>query len=528
MQKLTLPMNDTYILSDLHLGEGRSPESRRFARLESFFYDQEFANFIDRVIVESMVRRNTAHLILNGDIFDFLTLIRVPDSRVLRTERFRLHRSEYRFGLGSSAAKSAWKIERIVRGHPGFFLAILRFLEAGHRITIIRGNHDVELYWGAVQEKLVTTLADIAKNNGFSTWTPEKLAAQLTIEQWFYYEPDRMYIEHGHQYDAGNSFRFPFNPVLPSHLTGEDTEILDYPTGSIFVRMMYNKLKQVDPFSTHFVSLDRYLVLFGRATFIDIIRALTLHFPFFFRAIKAARFFELHGMDDVARLNDQRIAEYSRKKNMPTETIQLLAGLMREPVGKTKYSLVQEAFRPVIRATATFSAIALLSVSAWFLLFTLIQGSGLLTSGLFLRASLLGILAVATVAGLFVLFTTVHRKIRTPVDPSTVIYFQKAEEIAKILKVPIVAMGHNHTADLRPFKKCHGFYANSGTWILTHGPWDVIKPKSRQFTFVRVWGHDVEVMRWDDTVSRWEPVHLLEDYSPSPLERLIRDGEDNW
>lgn len=521
-------MNDTYILSDLHLGEGRSPESRRFARLESFFYDQEFANLIDRIIVESMVRRTMAHLILNGDIFDFLTLTRVPDARVLRMERFRLHRNEYRFGLGSSAAKSAWKMERIVRGHPSFFLAILRFLDAGHRVTMIRGNHDIELYWVAVQEKLISTLADLAKNNGFPSWTAEKLNERLRIEQWFYFEPGRMYVEHGHQYDAGNSFRFPLNPVLPSHLTGEDTEILDYPTGSIFVRMMYNKLKQVDPFSTHFVSLDRYLVLFGRATFIDIIRALTLHFPFFFRAIKAARFFELHGMDDIARLNETRLVEYAEKKQLPQKTIRSLADLMREPVGKTKYSLVQEAFRPVIRATATFGAIALLSVSAWFLLFTLIQGSGLLTSGLFLRASLLAILAVATVAGLFVLFTTVHRRIRTPPDPSMGIYFQKAEEIAKILDVSIVSMGHNHTADLRPFKTRRGFYANSGTWILTHGPWDVVKPKSRQFTFVRIWGHDVEVMRWDDTVSRWEPVHLLEDYSPSPIERLIRDGDDTW
>jgi hypothetical protein len=118
-----------------------------------------------------------------------------------------------------------------------------------------------------------------------------------------------------------------------------------------------------------------------------------------------------------------------------------------------------------------------------------------------------------------------HQRMRGSalVDPMTDLCFEKAETIAELLDVPYVAMGHTHKPDMRPFTRRNGAFANSGTWILNKGDWDAIKPKSRQFTFVRLTGMSMDVLRWDDAGRRWEPVPILEDYRPSTLERLFRD-----
>jgi hypothetical protein len=46
-----MPLNSTeyhlLIVSDLHLSEGRSERTHRLSRNEDFFFDEEFARFLD-------------------------------------------------------------------------------------------------------------------------------------------------------------------------------------------------------------------------------------------------------------------------------------------------------------------------------------------------------------------------------------------------------------------------------------------------------------------------------------------------
>ena len=102
---------------------------------------------------------------------------------------------------------------------------------------------------------------------------------------------------------------------------------------------------------------------------------------------------------------------------------------------------------------------------------------------------------------------------------------EKAERIAEIMDVPLVSMGHTHEASYRPFRRRKGAFANSGTWIRQTGPWDVVKPGSHQFTFVRVTGLDMDVMRWVDASGRWESVPLMEEYDASTLERMLTEED---
>ena len=66
--------------------------------------------------------------------------------------------------------------------------------------------------------------------------------------------------------------------------------------------------------------------------------------------------------------------------------------------------------------------------------------------------------------GLFLTFTTLHRRIGLREDEWGGVLANKAERIAGLLDVPLVSMGHTHDAILRPFRKKRCF-ANSGTWI---------------------------------------------------------------
>ena len=93
------------------------------------------------------------------------------------------------------------------------------------------------------------------------------------------------------------------------------------------------------------------------------------------------------------------------------------------------------------------------------------------------------------------------------------------------MDVPLVSMGHTHEVMYRPFTKRVGAFANSGTWIQQTGPWDVVKPGSRQFTFVRVFDLEMDILRWVDGSSRWEPVPLMEEYDPSTFERILTEEE---
>jgi len=513
---------DLYIVSDLHLSEGLSADGRRFSRLESFFFDQEFSNFLGAAAADSESRGSRARLILNGDIFDFLATKRVPkDEEVFEGET--VTATERKYGLSTTAMKSAWKMRCIVRGHRVFFDAIIQFMQRGHEVTLIRGNHDVELFWPEVQEALFQEMEVIAEEI-VDDEPSLNVRARMNVEHWFYLEKGRIFVEHGHQYDSGNSFRFNLAPIMPKSFDENGRPVLDYPTGSLFVRYMFNKMKLVDPFSSFVVSFDKYFFLLGRARFLDLLGALGFHLPFFLRTIKKARFFELEGTEPIRASHDTQLEKEAESAAVPTESLEAIDSLMSEPVGKTKYSLVQEFTRPLVRTILTVAAIAIVSLSAWFIVFSSIQ-SITWTGGVVVRSSLLALLSVLSFVGLFLTFTTLHRRLGMRGDKWGDILFEKAERISSILDVPLVSMGHTHEASYRPFRKREGGFANSGTWIRQSGPWDVIKPGSHQFTFVRVTGLDMDVMRWVDASDRWESVPLMEEYDPSTLERILTDED---
>ena len=69
------------IVSDLHLCEGLDPKSGKFSRLEDFLFDDAFARFLryhQEVREQPRFGGRPWLLIFNGDLFDFLQVVTLP------------------------------------------------------------------------------------------------------------------------------------------------------------------------------------------------------------------------------------------------------------------------------------------------------------------------------------------------------------------------------------------------------------------------------------------------------------------
>ena len=513
---------ELFILSDLHLSAGEDGTTRRVSRLETFFYDQEFANLVDRIIVQGSCARRPVVLILNGDVFDFLAVTGVPDPEEQVRLGIHVSRDEQKYGMDSEPAKDAWKMRQIVRGHPRFFLALLRLLSAGHRVHITRGNHDIELFWPEVRQALFDEMAALAASEEVRL-ADGALRELLGVHDWYYYEPGRIWVEHGHQYEDSNSLRYLLNPVLASRNRGRRrAPSLDLPTGSMFVRYVYNRFKVIDPYSTQVFNLEQYLDVISTYNVIDLARALVVHFPFFMRTLKKARIFEVSGMAEVSTLHAKRLEDACAATGLG-EKLATIDGWRKFPLGVTKYTVFRKMLKPIVRNILTVLLIVIVAIGGWMLLFSVIQNTPWLAGSVLGKASLMAVLAVLTIVGLFLAGTWVSRRARRLRDSVHDILADHAQRAADLLDVPLVAMGHSHGVEWRRLDGAGRVYGNSGTWTMVRGPWDTVRPFGRQFTFLHVHDDEMDALRWNDAAGRWEPVTFLEEHDPSPLERIIGD-----
>src|SRR6266478_6128441 len=169
-------------------------------------------------------------LILNGDIVDFVVITLVPKEPV----SFEISTEERALGLAPTEPKCVWKLRRTAERHPTVFDAFARFVHRGNSLHIIRGNHDSEWRWPAVQEEFRRILAER------SGAPRRKIDRLVEFHDWFYLEPGFFYAEHGHAHDH-YSVQTDF---FSAH--NDDTEIA-LPLSSKVLRYFVNRYtEQVD------------------------------------------------------------------------------------------------------------------------------------------------------------------------------------------------------------------------------------------------------------------------------------------
>jgi len=134
----------------------------------------------------------SVELVINGDFLDFVQAPPVEGVGLSGTI------SSEGQALSYTEAQSVQKLNAIYAAHPQVFEALRKFLDAkpGHQLTILPGNHDVDLFWPAVRATL----------KGFVAPT---VGERFRVHLERAYRPPAfpgVWIEHGHQFDKINSF----------------------------------------------------------------------------------------------------------------------------------------------------------------------------------------------------------------------------------------------------------------------------------------------------------------------------------
>ncbi|MBN1991800.1 MAG: metallophosphoesterase [Anaerolineae bacterium] len=218
-----------FVLSDLHLGAGYARESQN--RRKGFTADRELCDFLHTIWRESEREQREIELIINGDFFEFLQVPAVEVYEPLKHYPLEAY-------LDSSQAASIKRLNIIAEGHPEVFNALSDFMhveQPQRRITLIKGNHDVNLFWPGVKSRLREILGASGTRASLLLFADEFVSRE------------KIYVEHGHQ-RAEKMNRYPdfFDPRSPDNPTQ-----LHYPVGSRLVINAGHKLENEYWFVDH-------------------------------------------------------------------------------------------------------------------------------------------------------------------------------------------------------------------------------------------------------------------------------------
>ena len=196
------------VVSDLHIGVGRTLENGQLNSLEEFNFDEKFSEFL-HYYTTGKFGDHEVELILNGDILNFLQVDYHGHYLTVITEPICLD-----------------ILKRVISGHPIFFKALREFAaKPGNMITYVVGNHDQAMLWPATREVF-----------------NEVVGTAVHFKNIVYFF-DGVHIEHGHMHEAANRFdprKFFLKKNLPE-------PILNLPFGSHFFVEFVLKIKQRYP-----------------------------------------------------------------------------------------------------------------------------------------------------------------------------------------------------------------------------------------------------------------------------------------
>ncbi|MEQ1875439.1 MAG: metallophosphoesterase [Bdellovibrionia bacterium] len=236
----------TAVISDLHLCEAAEPHPasplwKKFKSRE-FFFDEAFQQFL--FLLKKMASNEPIELILNGDIFDFDSVMALPSDppyRISWLEKLR--------GMHAEEPKSAYKMRKILEDHPVLISSLREFILLGNRVIFVIGNHDLELHYEEVQNVILDSL-DL----------PEEWKSSVVFNEFFYVSNQDTLVEHGNQYDPYCVCQNPISPFIQKFNKIEVRQ----PFGNLASRYMINGMGFFNPHSdsNYIMTLPEYFRFF--------------------------------------------------------------------------------------------------------------------------------------------------------------------------------------------------------------------------------------------------------------------------
>ncbi len=459
----------TFVVSDFHQADAQPLDPKRplWKRFKGrdLFTDDSFERFLDHL---RDLGEGEIELVLNGDIFDFDSVMAIPDEPT-----FHVRWLERKRGLRAEEAKSLFKMSVIINDHPVFFRALRTFLLDGHHVIIVMGNHDIELQWPVVQAAVRDAL-DL----------PEERQAGLRFCEWFYISGGDTLVEHGNQYDR---YCVCINPVSPTvHVHAQD--VLRLPFGNIAERYMLNGMGLFNPHveSSFIRSFKEYLIFFGRYMLrVQPLIVWTWFWSAMVTMIVSVREGLLPALHDPFAL-EERVDGIADRANATPGQVRGLQAMRVHPAVHNPLLILRELWLDRALAFA-----ALLFGTFW--LFTLLN--------VFIVTSI-WVWAVFFVLTL-PLFIFYARGVNSDVRNYERGLRVSLPKVARLLKVERVIMGHTH---LEHHVDIAGVdVLNTGTWSPAYRDVECTEPHGRKcFAWVRPGedGRVADLMEWTDPGSQ--------------------------
>ncbi len=304
------------VISDTHIGAGGYTQGNK---LDDFISDTDFGAWLHSLMQESDAEQIEMELIINGDWIEFL--------QVPAVARFQPHVVyDVAYYTDKSEAAALQRLEIVHEWHPTIFLALADFLQRDfprRGVTILFGNHDPELAYPAVQQRLRELLHATGDDAGLVRFGPR------------IYFADGVWAEHGNAYvETINRFSNPDHPFDPEH-PGQ----IERPQGSLFVTHFFNQLEWERPWvdGVHpLTSLIFYALAFEPLLALRVLKAFLQVAPDIFVEIAAAP------GEGGASTSEQLLAQMQS----PAQEEALAARLQSDPAfARAFQAQVQEALR---------------------------------------------------------------------------------------------------------------------------------------------------------------------------------------
>ncbi len=466
------------VISDVHLGEDIVIEGPEHLGDYIRALNRELAGFVAAHRQQPVDGRRW-HLLINGDMFDFVKVSLRPEPEEARSPvRGRRVDDRSARAIPNTPENVVWKLERIIEIHRPLYKELAAFLLDGHRITIIEGNHDAEFYFPEVREALRGNLVRLAeqqhrrerRSDDFDTVA---VARRLGFREWFEASPGRYHIEHGHQYDEYSSFEYQ---LAPHDAEGALT---------LATPLSHRAAPYFQQYSAEFTAVG-----LGKTNLRFWVRwALGLGPRVLWSLLKSywVMVFELIGRagpkrrDERALLRDQhneRLRAMTEESAYGYATLDQLDKLKATPA---EYSRIKMYHGSYFDRFLVAFLIAAGMIPAFFFpwYWAVVWGAGVLFSGSFL-------LWIASRVGRMDIAGALKRA---------------AAHIAELTGARYVIFGHSHQAELSNLRDSHGvgqygessFYINSGSWITRE---ILLGREGKGMSYVEITGRGAVLRRW--------------------------------
>jgi UDP-2,3-diacylglucosamine pyrophosphatase LpxH len=459
--------DNVLVISDVHLGEDILVEGPEVLHSYIRALNGALMGFL-QAHAEAPEDGRAWHLVINGDMFDF---VKMPLDA--RTGGQALPRA-------GSEAEAQRKLERILRVHRPLFVGLAQFVLAGHRITIVEGNHDAEFYFDSVRGLLRQHIVRLAeaqlRRAGQPASGAHAVGERLAFSSWFVAAMGRYHIEHGHQYDPFSSFEHKLAP-LEAAVQAQEHSALIQPMSH---RLLPQIAELMGDFSTHGITsltarrafaLVRGLGLRGLG---QLLRAYATMGLMLLRRAGGRR---RRAMQQMAASQARRLRVLGAEGCYSAGTLRALDKLRAPPAEYSLWRMVHLFWfdRVALMLLATLTACGWMALGA-----SPVQG-----------AAVLGFAALGALALCHLERPHTAEALR-----------HAAAHIAQVTGARHVIFGHSHVPEHAPIAGVAGAaYINCGSWVTR----EILRGDAGVgMTFVKITAQGAQLLRWRD--ARRSPV----------------------